>query len=426
MMSPPSSALPFWVPARFLFTGLAALCAALTALALDPELLLGWRGTSAMLAVVHTATLLFVTMTFAGAVQQLAPVLLETPLRSLALARWSYPLLAAGGVGVVLGFAFGYRVAWLAAGGVLALSGLGLVVCNVALTAARSTRRGVADGILVTSVVYLLLTLVMGTLLALARVIPTLSGVADALPLHVGLGLFGAFFLGIAGAGHKLLAMFVLSHGVSAARLRALGGLVHAAMALLLVGALFDLPLHAVAAILLALAVLLFLADTFAHLRARRRRFLEPAVRHYVVACAFLVVALLAAAIGNWTAAVASILAGFLPTLVAGMSLKILAFLAWQHRYARHVGSRTVPLLRDMSLAPLEPLVLWGLAVGGAGVVAAYLVAPDGTLLRVPLAAGAIAAWACLGQGLWIAFADHGPSPSAGTRSTDRLSKEPA
>ena len=428
-MSPQRSALPFWVPARFLLIGLAALAAAFTALAVHPEWLLGWRATPAMLAVVHTITLLFVTMTFAGAAQQLAPVLLETPLRSVSLARASFPLLFAGSLGVVGGFALGFRVPWLAAGGVLALSALMVVAVNLALTARDARRRDAVDLSLLASFGYLLLALALGTLLALARVVPGLAGVANELPLHLGLGLFGAFFLGIAAAGHKLLSMFLLSHGVGTARLRALAVLVHAAMVLLLLGAVFELPLDGVAALLLGVAVALFLIDTLLHVRARRRRTLEPAVRHYIAACGFLVVAIAAAATGQWTAAVASVVAGFLPLLVAGMSVKIIAFLAWQHRFAPHVGARPVPLLRDLPLPALEPVALAGLVAGGTGVVAAYLVQPDAWILRVALLGGAAGAWACLAQSLWIVFAEHAPknatapgtatAPRGGTTTND-------
>ena len=409
-MSPQRSALPFWVPARFLLIGLGALAAAFTALAVHPEWLLGWRATPAMLAVVHTVTLLFVTMTFAGAVQQLAPVLLEIPLRSVSLARASFPLLLAGSLGVVGGFALGYRVAWLATGGLLALSALVVVAINLAMTARGARKRDAVDVNLLASFGYLLLALALGTLLALARVVPGLAGVANELPLHLGLGLFGAFFLGIATAGHKLLSMFLLSHGVGTGRLRILASLVHVALVLLLLGAVFELPGDGVAALLLGVAVTLFLIDTVLHLRARRRRALEPAVRHYLAACAFLIAAALAAAAGHWTTAVASVLGGFLPPLVAGMSVKILAFLAWQYRYAPHVGSRPVPLLRDLPLRTLEPVALAGLCVGGIGVVAAYLHQPDPWILRVVLLGGAAGAWACVAQSLWIVFGTHEPS----------------
>lgn len=419
MLSGRDSTLPFRFPARFLLTGTLALAAAFTALAVHPEWLLGWRAAPAMLAVVHTLTLLFVTLTFAGAAQQLAPVLLATPLRSVAVARWSYPLIAGGAIGVVGGFAFGYHVPALATGGVLALAGLASVAWNLLRTAAAARRRDVASVALIASFGYLLLTVLMGTLLALSRRVPGLGELADALPLHLGLGLFGAFFLGIAGAGHKLVGMFVLSHGVGETRLRTLTIAVHVAMAALVAGTFLDARLHLVAAMLLGVAVVLLLVDTGAHLRARRRRPIEPAIRHWLAACGFLALAAGAAALGAWTAAVAGFLAGFLPILVAGMGVKILAFLAWQDRYAPKVGTTEVPLLRDLPLGPLEPIMLWGLIAGGLGVTLAYLTQLPPAILRVATVAGAAGAWAYVAQGLWIVFADH----AAGARHAPRRSK---
>lgn len=422
MLSASGNALPFWIPARFLLTGAFALPAAFTALAVRPDWLLAYHATPPMLAVVHTVTLLFATTIFAGAVQQLAPVLLATPLYSVRLARWSYPLVVGGAVGVVAGFAGGYRVAWLVAGGVLALAGLVTVAVNLIRTAARAKRSGTADGALVASFVYLVLTVLMGTLLAASRRVPELGGLADALPLHLGLGLFGAFFLGIASAGHKLVAMFVLSHGTPAWPLRWLAILVHAAMALLLAGVLLDAfssrllgatargAVDVAAAILLAGAVGLFLLDTALHLRNRKRRALEAAIRHYVAASAFLVAAFALAAAGGYPAAIAALLAGFLPLLIGGMAVKILAFLTWQHRYAPVVGRKRVPLLRDMPIAWLEPITLGALGAAGLGVIAVVLWDLPVGFTRALMTVGAAGAWALLAQGLWIVFGTHAPT----------------
>lgn len=416
MIASRGNTLPFWIPARFLLTGMLALPVAYTTLLVRPEWLLGYHATPPLLAIVHIVTLLFATSIFAGAVQQLAPVLLATPLHSVPMARWSYPPIAVGGAGVVAGFALGYRVELLVVGGVLVLAGLVVVAVNLARTAMSTPKMDTIDAALVASFLYLVATVVIGTLLAASRRVPALVGVADALPLHLGLGLFGAFFLGIASAGHKLLAMFTLSHGVAKWRLRWLARLVHAAVALLLIGAVLDVAAHRIASLLLAGAVALFLLDTLAQLRERRRRELDAAIRHYLCACGFLVVTLALAAVGSYVAAVASLLAGFLTVLIGGMAVKILSFLAWQARYAPHVGRSDVPLLRDMPLAALERASLWGLGIGALGVVAAVQWSPSVPLLRSAVALGAVGGWALFAQGLWIVFGEQSRrTPSAGT-----------
>lgn len=407
MIAARGNALPFWLPARFLLTGMLAVPVAYTSLVVRPAWLLGHHATPPLLAVVHIMTLLFATAIFAGAIQQLAPVLLATPLHSVRLASWSYPLIAGGGAVVVSGFALGYRVELLVVGGTLAMAGLVMVAVNVVRTALAASSRDPVDAALVASILYLVLTLAIGTLLAASRRVPALASMTDALPLHLGLGLFGAFFLGIASAGHKLLAMFVLSHGVSALRLRWLAGLVHAAMALLLIGTLLDVPVHGFAAILLAAAILLFIVDAGVHLHNRRRRDVDAAVRHYLAACPFLVLAAVLTGLGAYPGTVAALLGSFLPVLIGGMAVKILSFLTWPERYAPQVGRSAVPLLREMPLPELERTTLWGLGIGGLSVMAIVLWSPPASLTRLLMAIGAVGGWALFAQGLWIVFGRH-------------------
>ncbi len=404
-----ANAVPFALPARFLLVGTLALAAATSALALSPRLLLGHYGTPGLLAVVHGLTLGFATMIYVGAMHQLVPVLLDAPLRSVGLGRAVFVALLGGTAGVVGGFAGGFRVAPLAVGGAWVVVGLGLFLLNVVATALAARRLGAVGHLLVASSVYLVLTALLGTTIVVGRVVPAVSvALGFVTPLHLGLGLFGAFFLAIVGAGHRLLAMFVLTHGVGTGRLWLVASLVHAALAVLLVTTFARLPGTWLALVLLTAAVGAYLADVQRVLRARVRRQLEPSMRSFVVGAAFLPLAAALALSGRVPAAVTALLAGFVTSTIAGMLVKIVGFLAWQHRYAAHVGLRQVPMVRDMTRRTLEHASLWALAVGALALVACSLW-PSLVLARTAAAVFAIGAWSLAAHVFVIVFAPHRP-----------------
>jgi hypothetical protein len=87
---------PLWLPLPFLLTGAvgAALFGALLPL-VAPQALIA-PGFPQVLALVHIATLGWLTMTIMGASLQLAPVILVSPLRAARLDAIQYPLYLVG------------------------------------------------------------------------------------------------------------------------------------------------------------------------------------------------------------------------------------------------------------------------------------------------------------------------------------------
>src|SRR5690606_21430382 len=55
----------------------------------------------------------------------------------------------------------------------------------------------------------------------------------------------------------------------------------------------------------------------------------------------------------------------------SGMLVKILSFLTWTSVYARRGRREQPPLLRDLVVPWLEPLITWGLALGALAATAA-------------------------------------------------------
>src|SRR6185312_10857337 len=110
--------VPLWLPLPFLLTGVigAAVFGVLLPF-VAPEALVA-PNFPHVLALVHIATLGWLTMTIMGASLQLAPVILVSPLRAARLSRAQYPLYAVGVALLVTGF-WTARTPWLIAGGVL-------------------------------------------------------------------------------------------------------------------------------------------------------------------------------------------------------------------------------------------------------------------------------------------------------------------
>lgn len=407
------NSLPFAVPARFLLTGALALSLAWTGVTLNPQLILGAYAAPMTLALVHTLTLGFATMILVGAMHQLVPVLLVTKLHSPRLGTLTYLLLLGGALGVVSGFATGYRVWLLILGGGLELFGLLLFTYNLWQTARTATRRDAVSRAVLAAAVYLSLAVLLGLLIAISRALPGLARVLGYItPLHLSLGLFGAFFLAIAGAGHKLLAMFTLSHGVQQGRLRLMIWLVHGALVLLLLDVAVEGLFQLLSLLLLGLAILLFGLDTWKILGKRLRKRLEPAILTYSFAGVFLTLSAGLTLFGEVPAAVFSLLSGFIPLAIAGMLVKISSFLAWQHRYATQVGKEAVPMLHDMSVNALTYVSLLGLGLGALGLTVSLLW-PSPALTTVSSLVAALGAWSLTLHIIWISFGRHPVSPPA-------------
>jgi len=399
---------PTALPLAALLLGTLALAAGASALALHPALLASAAPTPAFLALTHVVTLLYVALLFAGTLQQLLPVLLVTRLAWPRLGSFALPALVAGSAAVVGGFALGFEPHLLAVGGTLVTLALAATALQALRTLAGASRRDAAARGLVTATAYLALTVALGFLLAATPHLPALArALGYPVSLHLTVGLYGAFLLGIAAAGQRLLAMFALAKETRAYRLRILTGLVHAAVVAELLTALARLPLHGAATGLLAAAGALQLWEVAALLRVRIRRRLEPPVQRYLLAHAFLPLAGALVLAGRPGGAGIALLLGFVVLAASGMQAKIASFLTWQTRYAARGAGGGAPLLRDMLLPGFEPLTTFGLAAGAAAaaLAASLRSEPFAAVAGVLLAIGA---WAQLVQTVAILFGRHG------------------
>ena len=392
------------LPVTALLGGAVALVAGAVWLLAEPAALSGHLGSPTAVALTHAFTLLYVTLVYVGTLQQLPAVLLVTDLAWKRLGAVALPLLVAGAAALVWGFAAGFRPAALALGGLGVTAALALVAAQTLRTARDSPPRDPASRGLVTAVCYLALTVALGTTLAASRSSPALAGALGyPAALHQTTGLIGAFLLGIAASGHKLLAMFALSKGGATWRVTAVTWCVHACFAATALAAAAPLAgwppaaarvAQAVAVVALSFAGALQFVEVGALLRRRLRKRLEAPVERYVLAHAFLPVAGLLLAAGLREAATVALLLGFVGLAVSGMLVMILSFLTWTRAFGSAAGRPgPAPLLRDLTRARLEPVITVGLGFGALAATAAVAAASTtlAALAASALLVGAVA-----------------------------------
>lgn len=439
---------PAAVPIAALVVGALALAGAAVASLARPDLLLGYHGAPGMLALTHAFTLGFVGLVYAGTLQQLPAVLLVTDLSWPRLGVAALPLLGVGTVLVVVGFGLGFAALPLAVGGGLASLAWGALLVQLLFTARRRRSNDLAARGLVIAVAYLALTVVLGFVLAGSRTLPAIPRtIGYPVSIHLTAGLFGAFLLGIAASGQKLLSMFALAKGGAVWRLRWLTWLIHGAVLAEVLTRLAGWPLGGARWVLLAGAGALQLWEVGAILRRRLRRRLEAPVQRYVVAHGFLPLAGALLLVGEAQAAALAFALGFVGLAVSGMLVKIVSFLSWTAGFAQQPAGVTKtarppadtaragatvatgsavpapvraprpPLLRDLVRPELEPLIGGGLGGGALAAVAAVLTGsiPVATVSAGALTVGALAQLAQVLHVIWAAL--------RGTRQSARVTR---
>lgn len=368
------------LPLAFIALGLGALAVAAGWLLARPHLLLLPQVHPAVLALAHLWLPGFLLSASVGAVYQLMPVVLGTPLRLPAAAAWTHFALQAAGVPLLVGgFAAG-RFEIVAAGGGLVGAGIGVLTAGTWRTFLASARRDAIAWSFPLAVSWLGAAVVFGLVLALNRRWAFLPwSVLDLLRAHAHVGLGGFFLTLLQGATFQLVPMFTLADLRGARR-------VGIALALTQAGLLVLVPGLALGARGVALAgaagVVAGIAVTAtalgATLRSRRRRQLDVGLKAFVLGAGVLVatavagLALLAGGSlvesgGPVMAYGVAAIGVALSLMVMGMLCKIVPFLVWMRTYGPRAGRQPVPQAGALGSLAWERLWLW--LHGGAGTV---------------------------------------------------------
>jgi cbb3-type cytochrome oxidase subunit 1 len=206
-----------------------------------PELAGGVYLSPRVAGVTHLFTLGWLTTTIFGALYQLLPVALGTPLRSERLGHVSFWLFAPG----VALFSAGIATVSTAlhhAGIALISSGILVVAANVAATLHRASARDVTWTAVALAVCFLVATLGLGVILLHNLHTGMLGDRRLAfLAAHLHVALVGWVLLLVVGMSHRLLPMFLVAHGADTAWSRRAATLLAFGVPLLAAGLLLGL-----------------------------------------------------------------------------------------------------------------------------------------------------------------------------------------
>lgn len=399
------------LPLSYLTAAAAAFVAAMVALPwLAPELS-GHYYHRRVLALTHTVTLGWITMSILGASYQLIPMVLERPLWSERLARWQLGVLLVGVTGMIAHFWIG---TWPALSGAAALVGVGvgMHLVNVAVSLRGFTRWTFTARLVALGHLGLGLTVLFGFALALNHLWLFLPGeFFPTLHAHVHLALAWWIAPMLMGVSARVYPMFLL-----APEPRGWPGVLQlwglAAGAPLLVAGLMAAPALVVpGAVALAMASAGHVVWVVSMARDGKRPGLDWGLRFVVTAAGFLP---LGTALGLASAfdllsgprvALAYavlVLGGWASLSIVGMMLKIVPFLVWNRVYSPQVGRAHVPTVGALGWPGAEAAA-WALLTGGVLSLAAAAAAGRTGFISTAgamLALGALAFAASLGRAL--------------------------
>jgi hypothetical protein len=374
---------PFVLPGEHFAAGVAFLVLGMLGLVwVSPDLAAGRFLTPGAVAVTHLFTLGWITLSIFGALYQFLPVALGTPIRSEVLAHVTFGLFVTGLPAFAYGLVAG--TVWLLIGGASLFGAAVLLFCgNLTATLARSTRRDLTWWSLAAAVTYLFLTAVLGLVLATNLPVGYLGGSRwNAVGVHMHLALGGWVLMVVIGVAHRLLPMFLLSHGADERWGRAAGVLVAGGVGCLVL--LHHAPPVAsqwVPAALIAAGLAAFLVQAASYFRHSVKPTLDPGLRLAGAGLGILAAGLV---LGGWSMAVGwtpgtlvgayglALILG-LSVFVAGHYYKIVPFLVWYHRYGPLVARQPVPRVGDLYSARVAAVAAILLAVGASGVVLGVL-----------------------------------------------------
>jgi len=333
-----------------------------------------------VVALVHTVTLGWITLTIMGASYQLIPVVLERPIWSERLARWQFVILAAGIAGMIAHFYIGTWPGLALAAGVVA-AGAACHLINALASLCGVKVWSFTARLLAVALAGLALTVLFGLGLAADRIWKFLpGGFFPTLHAHFHLALLGWVAPMVMGVGARVYPMFLLARDPEGwpGRLQLWG--------LSLGGAAVVLGLLAVPVLLIpgALGVAAAGAGHLAWVSemaaSRKRPALDWGLRCALTGTAFLIPAgamglgFAFGLLGGPRLALAYgvlALGGWVSLTIVGMLFKIIPFLVWYRIYGPLVGKAPVPTLAQLSWPLGEALTYGLLAVGVAALAVA-------------------------------------------------------
>lgn len=395
----PSKLVPPWLPGRhfvaaLFFYALGALGLVLAA----PDLSKGAFFVPRVIALVHLFTLGWMTLSIFGALCQFLPVAVGRSIRFPGLVHVSFVAQTLGVALFVVALVVSNRSLLLlgAFGLSLAFTAFGV---NLAATLIPVRERNLTYWALAGAVVFLLATPAYGVVLAFDLHDGGLTDRFVTMGQHAHIALIGFVLMVVVGVAHRLLPMFLLSHGAGERAAWVAVALLFSSAALLTVpwggGARL-----AVAGALGSAGVVALLVQVATFFKHRQRKAIDPGMRLAASGVVGLglgvVLAPFALTRGMTNLHLLTtyfvVLLGAITLFVAGHYYKILPFLVWNHRYGPLLGKRKVPRVSDLYSERVALLDAALLVSGLVGLAVATLLGSE-VLARVAAIVFAVGAW---------------------------------
>ena len=355
-----------------------------------------------VLALAHTVTLGWITLTIMGASYQIIPIVLGCPIWSERLAHWQYLLLTVGIAGMVGHFFIGEWSGLLWGAGLVAL-GTVAHLANAVMSIRGLQQWTFTARLVAGALVGFALTLLFGLALAANHLWTFLP--PTTFPLihaHFHLALLGWVLPMVIGVAARLYPMFLLAREPGGWPGRAQSWGIGLGVPAVVIGILASRWLLMAGALAMTAAVLghgLWVLDMA---RTARRPRLDWGLRLafsgtlFLAPATLLGLALALDLVSGPRAALAYAvltLGGWASLTIAGMVLKIVPFLVWYRAYSPHVGRAPVPTLAQLS-SPIVEGVAFGLLTVGMATLAVAAIIGERWAIRAAgmiVAAGALA-----------------------------------
>jgi hypothetical protein len=339
---------PLSVPLRFFLTApLFGIAAALLMLIGGPEIFIS-RWSPSMFALTHLITLGFISMAMIGAMQQLLPVLVGSPVkRPVLISSILHALMVVGLLLLSAGFLLDQQLLLTAAFLTLGVSiVLFLVVTLHCLFSAESKSDSVTAMRL--SVISLAIAISVGIAVGsgLTADVAISAGVTWA-DIHLGWALFGWVGLLFVGVGFQVVPMFQLTPGYPKAVMNWLAKVIFSLLLIYSFTVLFWPDLASWLITMVIFCFSLFAVVTLSLQRQRRRRIPDVTLDYWRLGMASILIATLLWLIrfvlpDDQTLSSALelvigtvVLVGVVISLIIGMIYKIVPFLLWFHLQGR-------------------------------------------------------------------------------------------
>lgn len=376
----PSKLVPPWLPgqhfvAALVFYALGALGLVLAA----PELAAGLFFRPSVIALVHLFTLGWITLSIFGALCQFLPVAIGCSIRFPKLVHVSFVAQTLGVAIFVVALVVSSRSLLLFGAFCLSLAFATFAV-NLAATLVPVRDRNLTYWALAGAALFLFATPAYGVVLAFDLHDGGLADRYGTIGQHAHIAFLGFVLMVVVGVAHRLLPMFLLSHGANERPAWVAVALLFASAALLTVpwgGA----PRLVVAGALGSAGVVALLVQVALFFKHRQRKAIDPGMRLAASGVVGLGLTLLLAPFAltrgmnnlHLLTTYFVVLLGAVSLFVAGHYYKIIPFLVWNHRYGPLLGKRKVPKVSELFSERVALLNVGLLVSGLAGLSLATL-----------------------------------------------------